>query len=64
MASCTSSSRLKGAWIINKVSSGVPSFIVSNSLLETNHASITRVAFTPIIAYPVTEYDTINTAMA
>ena len=47
----------------NKVSSGVPSFIAANNLLETNHGSITRAAFTPTIPYLVTEYDTINTAM-
>lgn len=33
----------------NKVSSGVPSFIEGNNLLEINHASITGVACTPVI---------------
>ena len=48
--------------LLNKVSSGVPLFIAANSLLETDHASITRVPFTSTISYPATEYDTINTA--
>ena len=47
----------------NKVSSGFLSFIAGNSLLETNHASMTRVVFTPIIPYRAIEYDTVSATM-
>ena len=55
--------KLRVPELSNKVSSGVPSFIPANSLLETHYASRTTVVFTPIIPYPATDYDAINTAM-
>ena len=42
---------------------GVPSFTAFNSLLVETSYQLTNIAFTPIIPYPATEYDTINTCM-
>ena len=54
-------------WILNRhvVNSriGIPSFSAANSMLAINSKPITRLAFTPIIPHPVTEYDAIFTAM-
>ena len=43
--------------------SKIPSFVSVNSLFAEPAGLITRFAFTPIIPYPATEYDTIFTAM-
>ena len=43
--------------------SKVPSFAAVKSLLDTSTCSITRCAFTPILPYPATEFDTIFTTM-
>jgi len=42
---------------------GVPSFVATNSLFADPVDSITKFAFTPIIPYPATEFDTIFTCM-
>ena len=41
----------------------VPSFAALKSLLDTSICSITHCAFTPILPYPATEFDTIFTTM-
>lgn len=41
----------------------VPSFVATNSLFADPVDAITKFAFTPIIPYPATEYDTIFTCM-
>ena len=41
----------------------IPSYIALKSLLSTTNVSITTCAFTPIIPYPATEYETIYTCM-
>ena len=41
----------------------VPSFIATNSLFANSVDAITKFAFTPIIPYPATEFDTIFTCM-
>ena len=41
----------------------IPSFTATSSLLVNKHHSLTRIGFTPIIPYPATEFDTINTCM-
>ena len=41
----------------------MPSFAAVKSLLDTSTCSITRCAFTPILPYPATEFDTIFTTM-
>ena len=43
--------------------SGVPSFNATTSLLSSEPVFLTKIAFTPIIPNPATEYDTIYTAM-
>ena len=41
----------------------IPSFTATNSVLDHTQHPLTNIAFTPIIPYPATEYDTINTCM-
>ena len=41
----------------------VPSFTETNSLIFSDRRPLTRIAFTPIIPYPATEFDTIHTCM-
>ena len=41
----------------------IPFFTATNSLLHYKKSSLTRIAFTPIIPHPATEYDTVNTCM-
>lgn len=41
----------------------IPSFVATNSLFAEPVDSITKFAFTPILPYPCTEYDTIFTLM-
>jgi len=41
----------------------IPSFVATNSLFAEPVDSITKFAFTPILPYPATEYDTIFTSM-
>ena len=41
----------------------IPSFTATNSILDHTQHPLTNIAFTPIILYPATEYDTINTCM-
>ena len=43
--------------------STIPSFAAANSLLSIDSKPVTRIAFTPIIPYPATEFNTIYTAM-
>ena len=43
--------------------SGMPSFTATNSVLIQKHCPLTRIGFTPIIPYPATEYNAINTCM-
>ena len=54
-------------WILNRHVGnsriGIPSFSAANSMLAINSKPITRLAFTPIIPHPVTEYDAIFAAM-
>ena len=47
----------------NRNVSKVPSFTATNSLLSNVKPLLTSIGFTPIIPYPVTEYDTIYTCM-
>lgn len=42
---------------------GVPSFSAVNSFLQSGGVTTTKVAFTPILPYVATEYDTIYTVM-
>ena len=60
------------AWCISRhvkptfLNSGIkkiPSFIGIKSLLSTERVTLTTCAFTPILPYPVTQYDTIYTGM-
>ena len=46
----------------NKLST-IPSFAATNILLPIACKPVTRIAFTPIILYPATEFHTIYTAM-
>ena len=39
----------------------IPSFTATNSLIKYEKYPLTRIAFTPIIPHPATEYDTIHT---
>ena len=41
----------------------IPSFTATNSVLDHTQHPLTNIAFTPIIPYPATEYNTINTCM-
>ena len=41
----------------------IPSFTATNSLIKSEKYPLTRIAFTPIIPHPATEYDTIHTCM-
>ena len=43
--------------------SQIPSYASVRSLLTPNIPTVTSIAFTPILPYPATEYDTINTTM-
>ena len=69
-------SRWYKAWILNHHfvnsrmpilssvdSSGILSFSAAISMLTINMKPITKLAFTPIIPYPATEYDTIFMTM-
>ena len=41
----------------------IPSFTATYNVLVHKHYSITNIGFTPIIPYPATEDDTINTCI-
>ena len=41
----------------------IPSFSATNSFLQNMQPQITRIAFTPIIPHPATDYDTIYIVM-
>ena len=49
--------------LLSKEYSGVPSFRAANGLLLVDSVVLTRIAFTPIIPKPATEYDTIFTGL-
>ena len=57
------------AWLFARSSTlkedkqNVPSFSAMNSLLHEGKHFLTKIAFTPIIPYPATDYDTIFTCM-
>ena len=40
--------------------SSIPSFVATKGLLNCSLGPITKVAFTPILLFPATEYDTIH----
>ena len=41
----------------------IPSFVATNILIKYEKYPLTRIALTPIIPHPATEYDTIHTCM-
>ena len=49
--------------LLSTASTKVPSFRAANSILEINSKLVTRMAFTPILPHPATEYDSIFTSM-
>ena len=47
----------------NELIKGIPSFSAVNSLLNDTTVTPTNIAFTPILPYPASDYDSIYTTM-